>query len=66
MRVVYGISRGDFWLVSTVVGLSYDSVDKQKSYFAQPIPSLSGNILRINTIGSDGVPTGDNLQGMWR
>lgn len=66
MRVVYGISRGCFWLVPTVVGSAYDSVDKQKSYFAQPFPTLSGNILRINTIGSDGVPTGDNLQGFWR
>ena len=66
MRIVYGISRGAFWLVSTVVGTPFGGVDKQKSSFAPPYLSLSDNILRINTIGSDGVPTGDKLQGMWR
>lgn len=70
LRVVYGISRGAFWLVSTVVGSPFGTVDKQKSSFAAPYPSLYDNILRINTIGSDGVPTGDELRAcggkLWR
>ena len=65
-RVIYGIGRGGLWVLLTAVGTPMLDADKLKTSFPPPYHTPAGNIIEVNTIGADGVPTGDKVLGIWR
>lgn len=65
-RAIYGIKRGALWVLVTVVGTPVLGADKLNTSSPPPYLTPAGNIIEVNTIDADGVPTGNRVFGVWR
>ena len=54
------------WSKGVGNGLLLNAKPMSNASFSPPYTAPAGNIIEVNTIGADGVPTGDSLLGMWR